>query len=119
MAIPKQCSWVVRKILGAREYLKKVRNGEEILKHHIFSVRKVYMLMMGDMERVPWAKMICQNPAPAKCVFIVWLLLYGKLATCSYLSRMGIQTDPTCCLCDRGVEDLDHLFFACEVVQEI
>lgn len=58
--------------------------------------------------------MVCQNVAPQKCLFMTWLLLYEKLATYSYLQRVGVQVDPICCLCEKAEESLDHLFFECE-----
>lgn len=42
-----------------------------------------------------------------------WLLLHGKLPTCQYLQRLGINLDDECCLCNQAKETLDHLFFDC------
>lgn len=119
MEIPQQCSWVVRKILGAREYVQNTQEGKDLITGTCFSIKKMYHILLGDIEKVAWAKMICQNPAPAKCVFIAWLLLHGKLATCSYLEKMGITTDYNCCLCERTEENLDQLFFGCEYSKEV
>lgn len=38
MDIPRQCSWVVRKIIGAREYLKKLQDGRDWLQKPKFSI---------------------------------------------------------------------------------
>lgn len=74
---------------------------------------------MGPPQKVAWAKMICQNVAPPKCIFIIWLLLHEKLVTCSSLQRIGIQVDQVCCLCGKADEALEHMFFECEYVQVI
>lgn len=33
--------------------------------------------------------------------------------------RGGVTTDPTCCLCEREEETLDHLFFGCVFSKEV
>lgn len=119
MPIPQQGSWVVRKILGARECVRRLPNRDEVMQHRSFSVKRVYMGLLGEVERVPWAKVVCQNPAPAKCKFIVWLLLHAKLVTCDRLRRFGIMVDSTCCLCDTGDETLDHIFFECQFARRV
>lgn len=100
MKIPMQSSWVIRKIIGAREHLKEIQDGQKWLQQADFSIQKLYSTFIGGLPKVQWAKMMCQNAAPPKCLFITWLLLYGKLATCSYLQKIGTQVDPLCCLCE-------------------
>lgn len=119
MAIPSQCSWILKKILGMRVHLQKLQDGADWLSKSEFSVSKLYQALLGEVERVEWAKMICQNPAPPKCVFSIWLLLHGKLPTCNFLQKIGIVVDPTCCLCGEETETIDHMFFACDVVQHV
>lgn len=81
MEIPAQCSWILRKILGVRAHLLGLPEGRTWLSNGEFSIRKVYSALMGDIARVSWAKMVCQNPAPPKCVFNAWLLMHEKLPT--------------------------------------
>lgn len=47
MPIPKQSSWVVRKIMGARDYLKDLQNGHNWISGVGFSVRRLYMELQG------------------------------------------------------------------------
>lgn len=117
MVIPAQSSWMIRKILRARDYLTTMVDGTLWLQQEKFSIHKLYKVFVGEYNRKPWAKLICQNIAPPKYKFITWLLLYERLATCSYLSRIGIQVDQGCSLCGGKVETLDHLFFGCEFAQ--
>lgn len=113
MSIPKQSSWVVRKILGARDHFKALQEGQDLLLGSIFSVRKMYIAMQGPSQPVAWVKMISQNTIPAKYVFSTWLLLHGRLPTCQYLQGIGITVDDECCLCNLEKETVDHLFFGC------
>lgn len=112
-------SWVIRKIIGAREHLKEMRNGKMWIQKIDFSVKELYIAFMGQSQRVPWAKMVCQNAAPPKYLFITWFLLHGKLATCSYLQKVGVQVDPVCYICEQENETLEHLFFECIVARDV
>lgn len=114
MEIPKQSTWMVRKILGARDYLKELQGGHCWLRNSSFSIKKMYAALAGRPQLIPWAKMMCQNSAPPKCVFISWLLLHEKLVTCAFLKDRGIYVDEVCCLCKKKEELVDHLFFECE-----
>lgn len=119
MPIPKQYSWVVRKILEARKYIQRMQAGEEWLQQSSFSIKKFQTALLGSPTKVDWAKMICQNAAPPKCLFITWLLMHGRLATCSYLQHIGVQVESVCCLCEQAEETLDHLFFECRIAQSV
>lgn len=119
MKVPMQSSWIIRKIFGMREHLRKLQNGREWLERDEFSMRNMYKEFVGVVEKVPWAKLLCQNAAPPKCIFIVWLLMHGKLATCEYLQKLGVDVDQTCCLCNQAMETVEHLFFECAVSGEV
>lgn len=45
--------------------------------------------------------------------------MHERLATCSYLQRVGIQVDHCYCLCGKGDETLDHLFFGCDYTSRV
>lgn len=79
----------------------------------------LYIEMQGHPPKMPWAKMVCQNAAPAECLFITWLLLHEKLATWENMQKYGIYVESTCCLCERADETLNHMFFECGFVQEV
>lgn len=115
MQIPAQSSWVVRKILGMKTHLLQLAQGESWIRSDHFSVRKLYLDMCGQQERVSWAKMMCQNSAPPKHLFISWLLLNDRLATCQYLQKLGVQVDSVCALCQQEEETVQHLFFSCRI----
>lgn len=81
-----------------------------VLYHNHFSISALYKQMRGSFDKVPWRRMICNNHASPKCLFIVWLELLGRLSTCENLLKIGIQCDLQCCLCESGVDSLQHLF---------
>lgn len=105
--------------MGARDYLKKLQNGKDWLQHPQFSINKLYTVLIGNIQKVSWAKLMCQNSAPAKCLFIAWLLMHDRLATCDYLRKIGVQVDPVCCLCSLEPETVEHLFFKCVVAAAV
>lgn len=47
------------------------------------------------------------------------MCVYNLVVTCSYLQKVGIHTDPTCCLCKGSEESLYHLFFECPFVGRV
>lgn len=57
MKIPIQGSWVVKKILGMREHLKKSQNGKDWIQRPYFSIKELYATFVGNHQKVPWAKM--------------------------------------------------------------
>ena len=113
MEIPCQASWVIRKIWNASKYLVQYCGELSVLYHNHFSISALYKQMRGSFDKVPWRRMSCNNHAPPKFLFIVWLALLGRLSTCENLLKIGIQCDPQCCLCESGVDSLQHLFFSC------
>lgn len=62
---------------------------------------------------MPWAKLMCQTRVPPKYLFISWLLMQERLATCAYMQRIGVVVDQLCCFCGEVMETEDHLFFQC------
>lgn len=62
--------------------------------------------MRTTTPKVPWRKLICNNPAPPKCVFICWLALHGRLSTCENLAKIGISCDPICNFCKKENESI-------------
>lgn len=119
MRIPKAASWIVKKIIGARDYMQLIPPGLDILAEPHFLIGKVYTAMRGQMQKVPWQKLLSYNVAPPNYVFILWLVMKGGLSTSDQLQKYGIQVNLNCCLCERGIENVDHLFFGCQFAAEI
>lgn len=119
MEVPRQCSWVIKKVFGAREYLRGTDAELEWLNMPAFSINRIYKVMAGEMQKVDWRRLICQNVAPPKFIFISWLLLQGGMATCEYLQKVGVAVDNICCFCGQCEESLEHLYFNCYVTCDI
>lgn len=113
MPIPAQTSWVVKKIIAARETVTQGDEGQQ-MKSSSFSIKRLYLGLRGQFLRVEWHKLICNNVAPPKCIFIIWLAMLGKLFTCDNPGKVGIHVDPICNMCSREVESGNHLFFLCD-----
>lgn len=90
---------MIKKILGAREYMRHDGAGNEWFSMSSFSIRKMYLTLIGEVQHVSWKKLICHNAALPKYIFISWLLMHRGLATFEYLQRIGVVADNTCCFC--------------------
>lgn len=115
MAIPQQCCWMIRKILEMRKYVR-MEAMEGVQK---VSISLLYKELMGEKQIVGWSKLITHNAAPAKYIFMSWLLMQNGLATCAYLQKIGVIVDKECCLCRQKDESVEHLFFECEFSGEV
>ncbi|XP_056697460.1 uncharacterized protein [Spinacia oleracea] len=115
MKPPPQASWVIRKIFGAISWLEEVCNHNNYLNSETFVIKQIYKEIKGVDSRVPWRKILCNTPAPPKCIFICWLAILGRLATCDRLAKFGVQCSDLCGLCGSVGETLNHLFFDCSV----
>ena len=54
-----------------------------------------------------------------KIKVFLWQLCHASLPTRGTLVKRGLQIDPVCPLCNSGIEDLEHLFLQCPVVQDV
>lgn len=96
MVIPAQSSWMIRKILRARDYLTTMVDGTLWLQQEKFSIHKLYKVFVGEYNRKPWAKLICQNIAPPSinlllgCCSMRGLLHVATLAELGYRLIKGV-----------------------------
>jgi len=56
--------------------------------------------------------------APKIKVFL-WQLCHNSLPSRGTLLRRGLQLDPVCPVCNADIEDTDHLFVSCPMVQQV
>lgn len=110
MSAPPQSSWVVRKIFGAIKYFVACSSGVTALQQQQFSIRRMYNELRGIAAKVPWKKLTCNNLTPPKCIFICWLAILERLATCDNLLKVGVICDQMCSLCEKEHESISHLF---------
>ncbi|XP_049414575.1 uncharacterized protein LOC125877274 [Solanum stenotomum] len=110
----KHLGWL-RRFLKAKKYYEEVGwNEEEILRWPIFSVKKMYIRMRGEFPKVEWRRFICNNAAPPRWTFILYLALNERLQTRERLAAWGIVDDLRCVLCSSGMDSSEHLFFVCK-----
>ncbi|XP_059295539.1 uncharacterized protein LOC132048869 [Lycium ferocissimum] len=115
-----QAAWIIRKIVKARTYIEAAGlNIEEEMKVKSFSIRQMYLKLLGPLPKVNWRRLICSNPYPPKCLFMVFLVVNGKIYTKNRLIKWGMDVGPLRQLCNRADESLNHLFFTCPVAAEM
>ncbi|XP_010686855.1 uncharacterized protein LOC104901011 [Beta vulgaris subsp. vulgaris] len=78
-----------------------------------FSIRKCYQALREPIVQVSWKRLICNNKASPKSLFITWLAVLNRLATKTRLAQWNLVNDTSCVLCNDAEEDTQHLFFSC------
>lgn len=78
-----------------------------------FSTRQVYNEIKPHQQRVPWRAVIWPSRGIPRHNFLTWLVTLNRCPTKDRMLNWGIQTDPTCVLCNGTAESRDHLFFEC------
>lgn len=76
-----QTSWILRKIISTRSLQSEIGGWSNISIEYKFSMKKAYRLLLGDVERVRWKLLICNNQAAPKSRFILWLAMHNRLST--------------------------------------
>lgn len=74
-----QVSWVIKNIFATRKFLYFFGSWKGVEKKGGFFVSSVYKKIRGDFEKVFWKNIICCNKSFLKTVFIIWMVLWGKL----------------------------------------
>ncbi|XP_057790812.1 uncharacterized protein LOC131007917 [Salvia miltiorrhiza] len=67
-------------------------------------------------------KKLWKAPAPHKMKTTAWRILKGRMATCDNLIRRNIlaaNSNSDCILCKSQLEDLNHLFFSCQITCDL
>ena len=77
----------------------------------------MYESLRGQLT-VEDVRLIWKRRLPLKIRLFAWLLLRRRLMTRAFRQRMYPDSPVSCPLCNQGVEDCDHLFFQCSLVQE-
>ncbi|XP_060182758.1 uncharacterized protein LOC132612661 [Lycium barbarum] len=104
--IPKQTSWMVRKIIDSRSILEQ----HLVMDEQNLTIRKLYLAMVGDRTRMEWKDLMFNNGARLKAKFTLWLQLQNRLPTTDRLQKWGLAVDWKCKLCNVYMETRDHLY---------
>lgn len=112
VVITNNISWILRKIIKAREALEDIGGWEQTLHNGQFSIKKTYKCLQGAFDPVRWRKVICNNKASPRSIYILWLALRNRLATCDRISKWMPSCNVVCCLCNVEMEYVQHLFLS-------
>ncbi|XP_019259887.1 PREDICTED: uncharacterized protein LOC109237941 [Nicotiana attenuata] len=84
-----------------------------------FSTKDMYKKLMGDIPKVEWRKLVCNNQSAPKWQFILLLAAHKRLYTRDRLKKWGVIQDATCPMCGVVDESIAHLFYECKMSREV
>lgn len=67
----------------------------------MFVIRKVYYLLRGDVFKVFWKFIVGGNYVFFKIIFIIWLMLRGRVRIKDILRSWNVVEDIICLLCEN------------------
>lgn len=79
----------------------------------------IYDRMLPAVPEVTWSRWIWPKIHCPKASFIGWMAMQGRLYTMDRVLKFAENVDPLCCLCKKGNETHDHLFFRCDFSQRV
>ncbi|KAL2897643.1 hypothetical protein RDABS01_039426, partial [Bienertia sinuspersici] len=82
-----------------------------------YSIKQVYDSLTHTGGKVHWDKVVWNRAALPKHQFLMWLSIRSRLLTRDRLSRLGMSTETSCCLCQSGEETHLHLFSSVVLVE--
>ncbi|KAL0875497.1 hypothetical protein Bca101_025202 [Brassica carinata] len=91
-------------------------NGDELEE---FSNSKTWNMVRNRAAEQPWTRSIWFKGHIPRHAFTSWVAHQDRLPTRSRLLRWGMNISSSCCLCDAGEENRDHLFLRCEISEAI
>lgn len=99
--IPKQASWIMQKIIKARQLVEETGYDWEGLQGwKQFSTKMVYQKIRGTFQKVPWKRLVCNNYGCPKWIFILRLVAHGRLSIKDRLVHWGLNVNPFCPICE-------------------
>lgn len=119
MEVPKQASWVIKKIFTMRKVWPSIQSWDRVESHGKISVKKSYAAIKGVADKVNWRSIISKNAEAPTVLFIAWIVLQAKLRTKDVVARWNSTIDQKCSLCESQGETRDHLLFECNYSSEI
>lgn len=117
--VPAKCSWMLRKILNYRSVVDGIGGWGTVVKGTCYSIAKMYSCLRPQVPKVEWRRVICNNSASPRSLFITWLAVQNRLSTKDRMILWHLQCDPTCVLCQKENENVQHLFFQCDFARHL
>lgn len=112
MEVHVDASFLFKKIL---KYITEVLSIDSWCRHLTLShytVKTIYSQLRPPIVRISWRELVLNNIATPGTKFILWLALWGRLATKDRLLQFDVRVDPVCVSCEQCHESMDHLFFS-------
>ncbi|XP_021852492.1 uncharacterized protein [Spinacia oleracea] len=106
-------SWALKKIFGCMSLVESIGGWDDVQKNGMFSINLVNKKLCGVHSKVPWRRVVCNNSATPKSLFILWLVIWKRVPTLNRLIKWNIVTSDNCLLCSSSSESVEHLFFEC------
>ncbi|XP_015168672.1 uncharacterized protein [Solanum tuberosum] len=114
-----KCANFHSSILGTNIFTPKESVATEVIEAETFAIKDMYKKLRGELSKVPWRRMICNNQGSPKWTFIMYLVILRRLYTKDRLDKWEIHNDSICSLCKAELETHQHLFFACNMANVI
>ncbi|XP_026433567.1 uncharacterized protein LOC113331007 [Papaver somniferum] len=77
--------------------------------HGFFTIKDTYKTISNHNDPVIWLYLVWFKNYIPRQSFITWVTLHGRLKTRAKLKQWGLIENPSCVLCDGGIETEDHL----------
>ena len=84
-----------------------------------FSTRSVYQAHFKTKITCEVAEAIWKSWAPTKCKLAMWLFIRQRIWTADRLEKRGLPHPDKCPYCSSTVENAQHLFMGCAIVNII
>ncbi|XP_075077307.1 uncharacterized protein LOC107763708 [Nicotiana tabacum] len=102
----------MQKILKAHKYVIQAgMSMDEMISMDQFFINNIYCKLRGNVPKVAWRRLTCNNQSAPKWNFILLLTVHGRLYTRDKLKRWGVIHDATCPMCGAAEESISHLFY--------
>ncbi|XP_056688387.1 uncharacterized protein [Spinacia oleracea] len=119
MSIPNGLTWSLRKIWSGRDVFAATGGCTQFLSAGKYKIQKMYKHLKQNGPKMDWRRLICNNFASPKSIFLLWLTVQNRLLTKDRLIHWHINVDAVCSVCQQDNENMQHLFFQCPVSAEI
>ena len=107
-------SWAWRRICHVKNIYKDfLFNSDGTPKLQHYSMKERYWWVTRDNEPVEWWPWMQNRWITPKHQYTVWLIAHQRLLTRARLAHLNLINETNCCICDDGLENVDHLFFKC------
>lgn len=117
--LPAKASWVLRKVFSCRNEVQQLGGWSNLVANGEYSIKRVYAKLRPVGMKVPWGRLLCNNAATPRSIFVLWLTLHQKLSTFDMLRKWHLNVPVMCAVCGVQEESIRHLFFECTLSAQL